>query len=141
MQQVPSQSTEQNYESDPSADQNTNIQHGFLQDDRRGSAGSSTRSVAVNELGSRDSSDSEAVDPGRLDEKLRDLKLGPRIDQLLAPGQRISDYENALTPPTPKQGSGFTVTKPSDLPSNGIQIEDFPNGLFHGADHDGAKNG
>jgi hypothetical protein len=69
------------------------------------------------------------VDADLLDEELRRLSLGHYSTvQPSAPGQRISEYENAMTPPTPKKALGFKVIKRSETPSNGVQLEDFPNG-------------
>ena len=77
----------------------------------------------------RDSID--GVNADQLDEKLRGLSLGPYAGGgLLAPGQRISEYENALTPPTPKQALGFKVIKRPDSQYDGPQIQDFPNGQY-----------
>lgn len=77
--------------------------------------------------GRRDSLD--GVDADRLDEKLRGLSLreGSGGRRRPAAGQRIFDYENALTPPTPRRAMGFKVIKRSDS-SNGVQLTDFPNG-------------
>lgn len=69
------------------------------------------------------------VDADLLDEELRRLSVGHHSAvQPFAPGQRISEYENAMTPPTPKKALGFKVIKRSETPSNGVQLEDFPNG-------------
>ena len=77
----------------------------------------------------RDSVD--GVDADQLDEKLRGLSFGtPPSSHATIPGQRISDYENALTPPTPMQASGFRVIKRSDGRCDGIQLTDFPNGSY-----------
>ncbi|RGP65042.1 hypothetical protein FLONG3_9377 [Fusarium longipes] len=71
------------------------------------------------------------VDADLLDEELRRLSLGHHSTiQPSAPGQRISEYENAMTPPTPKKAMGFKVIKRSETPSTGVQLEDFPNELL-----------
>ncbi len=74
----------------------------------------------------------DAVDANQLDERLRGLSLrdgsGSR-HRPTAAGQRILDYENALTPPTPRQAMGFKVIKRSDS-FNGVKLTDFPNGQF-----------
>jgi hypothetical protein len=67
-----------------------------------------------------------------LDEELRRLSLEHHSAvQPSAPGQRISEYENAMTPPTPKKVLGFKVIKRSESPSGGVQLEDFPNGASY----------
>ncbi|TPX14385.1 uncharacterized protein E0L32_005581 [Thyridium curvatum] len=45
-------------------------------------------------------------------------------------GQRIAEYERAMTPSTPKHPSGFTVTKRVGSPSEGVQLTDFPNEIL-----------
>ncbi|KAF4344602.1 f-box wd-repeat pof10 [Fusarium beomiforme] len=71
------------------------------------------------------------VDTDLLNEELRRLSLGHRSAlRSSAPGQRISEYENAMTPPTPKKALGFKVVKRSETPSNGVQLEDFPNEIL-----------
>lgn len=73
----------------------------------------------------------DAVDADRLDEKLRGLSLHGKpktsLNRPITAGQRVSDYENALTPPTPRQALGFKVIRRSDS-SDGPQMTDFPNG-------------
>ncbi|KAF7547600.1 hypothetical protein G7046_g8958 [Stylonectria norvegica] len=109
-------------------------QHGDLHHDPSGlhrvrsgdSSSSSTRSISANRRGSL-----EGVNADQLDEKLRGLSLGPRSGgRAPAPGQRISEYENALTPPTPRQALGFKVIKRSDSRSDGPQLADFPNEIL-----------
>lgn len=69
------------------------------------------------------------VDADLLNEELRRLSLRHHSTaQPPAPGQRISEYENAMTPPTPKKALGFKIIKRSETPSNGVHLEDFPNG-------------
>ncbi|OAQ86691.1 F-box and WD domain-containingprotein [Purpureocillium lilacinum] len=74
----------------------------------------------------------DAVDANQLDERLRGLSLpdgsGSR-HRPTAAGQRILDYENALTPPTPRQAMGFKVIKRSDS-FNGVKLTDFPNEIL-----------
>lgn len=51
--------------------------------------------------------------------------------RLTAAGQRISEYENAMTPPTPKKALGFKVVKrPDALSDAAIRLEDFPNEIL-----------
>ncbi|KAL8409680.1 hypothetical protein RB594_007941 [Gaeumannomyces avenae] len=73
-----------------------------------------------------------AVNARQLDEKLRRLSSHDRAHRP-APaiaGQRISEYENALTPNAPKQQLGFNVVKRSGSPSEGTQLADFPNEIL-----------
>ncbi|UNI21952.1 hypothetical protein JDV02_007890 [Purpureocillium takamizusanense] len=74
----------------------------------------------------------DAVDADQLDERLRGLNLrdsrGNR-HRPIAAGQRILDYENALTPPTPRQAMGFKVIKRSDSFSS-VKLIDFPNEIL-----------
>lgn len=126
MQSEPTTSTEQRLHSSNVNDSASSLHHGF--DRRRSSASSS--SVRTDNLRH---DDPDGVNPDQLEEKLRGLSLGPRKGgrRPSAPGQRISDYENALTPPTPKQALGFKVIKRSDTRTDGVQIEDFPNGQYN----------
>ncbi len=115
----------------------TPFQHGFPRsqpDDtdghplvRTGSSSSRPDSVA-----GASSADGLDLDADQLEERLRRLSHGsyrstgngrPSIA-----GQRISEYERALTPSAPRQALGFKVTKRSQSPSDGVQLTDFPNG-------------
>lgn len=113
-------------------------QHGPIQHEPIGlyrvhSAASSNSHSSSSPSCRRDSAD-DGVDVDRLDEKLRGLRLrsakGSRHSKLLAsaPGQRIADYENALTPPTPRQALGFKVVKRSAGEPGGTLLTDIPNG-------------
>lgn len=76
------------------------------------------------------------VDADLLDEELRRLSFEHHSAvQPSAPGQRISEYENAMTPPTPKKALGFKVIKRSESPPGGVQLEDFPNGASYNILH------
>lgn len=67
----------------------------------------------------------------RLDEKLQQLSLGEtHDDRPSVPGQRVYEYEKALTPQAAKQGPGFQVIKRSEPHADGLSLEDFPNGWF-----------
>lgn len=127
MQPEPSTNTEQPSPHSNANDAAEHLHHGF--DRRRSSASSSSlRPRDHDQL--LDDVDLDAVPVGELDEKLCGLSLGPKESgrRPSAPGHRISEYENALTPPTPKQALGFKVIKRSDTRFDGVQIEDFPNG-------------
>jgi hypothetical protein len=67
----------------------------------------------------------DAVNADQLEKRLRRLSVEDRPQ---APGHRISEYENALTPLTPRQPMGFKVIKRADANANGPQLTDFPNG-------------
>lgn len=114
-------------------------QYGFAQHDPNGlhrvrSAGSSSGSSSCSRSVRRDSVDVDAVDVDKLDERLRRLnhRAGGKGSnnskaRYPVPGQRIVDYENALTPPTPKQALGFKVIKrPGE--AGGTLLTDIPNG-------------
>lgn len=70
----------------------------------------------------------DGVDADQLDERLRRLSFGSASALPPVAGQRITEYENALTPETPRQGLGFKVIKRSDPGFSGAQLADFPNG-------------
>lgn len=69
----------------------------------------------------------DSITADQLDQKLRGLNVedGPST-----PGRRISEYENALTPSTPRQALGFKVIKRASPSSDGPQLADFPNGSW-----------
>ncbi len=101
--------------------------------DRAPSAGSSSSSSSRSRSVRRDSVEPDAVDAEKLDERLRGLNIratkgfNNSRGRHLVPGQRISEYENALTPPTPKQALGFKVVKRPGEPG-GTLLTDIPNG-------------
>lgn len=142
MQQEPTESPEPQFKHAQLSETLNHHQHGSLRPEPSGrsprrSAGSSSSSASPDSVldARRDSAD--AVDADHLDERLRGLSLGPRKggrgrSRPEVPGQRISDYENALTPPTPMQALGFKVVRRSDTSNDGTQIEDFPNGSCAG---------
>ncbi|OTB08211.1 hypothetical protein M426DRAFT_317325, partial [Hypoxylon sp. CI-4A] len=75
----------------------------------------------------------EGVDADSLQERLRRLNHGHyelNATRSHAPGQRISEYENALTPAVPRQALGFKVVKRADAQSDGVQLSDFPNEIL-----------
>ncbi|KAJ4270384.1 hypothetical protein NW762_002064 [Fusarium torreyae] len=109
-------------------------QHGPLYRDpsglRRVRSGDSSGAEPCSALAIRRDSGHD-VDADLLDEELRRLSLGPHsAGRPSAPGQRIAEYENAMTPPTPKKALGFKVIKRSETPSDGVQLEDFPNEIL-----------
>lgn len=140
MQREPSESSEQLPQTNTTSAPSSSSQHGLLHhelsgihrvrsadsaDSSRGSRSASPRSVSDGRRGSVD-----AVDADKLDEKLRGLSLHSKAHAARrrpAAGQRVSDHENALTPPTPRQALGFKVIRRSDS-SDGPQLTDFPNG-------------
>lgn len=75
---------------------------------------------------SRDAFD-DGVNADQLDKKLRGLNVE---DPCPTPGQRIADYENALSPLTIRQALGFKVIKRANPSSDGPQLADFPNGSW-----------
>lgn len=73
------------------------------------------------------------IDIENFNERLRRLNVVDRSPggQRRAPGQRVSEHENALVPvvATPRRRVGFKVIKRvGDAPSDGPNITDFPNG-------------
>ncbi|KAH6607784.1 hypothetical protein Trco_004097 [Trichoderma cornu-damae] len=71
------------------------------------------------------------VDADRLDEELRRLSLGEARDgRPSAPGQRISEYEKALTSQAARKGLGFQVVKRSEPRSDGTRLDNFPNEIL-----------
>ncbi|KAM0254528.1 hypothetical protein ACHAQJ_006688 [Trichoderma viride] len=71
------------------------------------------------------------VNADQLDDELRRLSLDEaRDDRPSAPGQRISEYEKALTPQAAKQDVGFQVIKRSEPRSDGIHLDNFPNEIL-----------
>jgi len=75
-----------------------------------------------------------AVDPDFLEARLRRLNVRDQSSAdtgspLLA-GQRIYEYENALTPSVPRQALGFKVIKRADGETAGVNLTDFPNGML-----------
>jgi hypothetical protein len=88
---------------------------------------SSSRSVSV--VGTATSDDFEFDE---LEERLRRLSHSSYRSagkgRTAVAGQRIVEYENALTPSTPNQGIGFKAIKRAQSPSEGVQLTDFPNG-------------
>lgn len=132
MQHESTERSEQNTTSNNPSTSSSPNQYGSVQYEANGlyrvhSGGSSS----VSSQSTRRDSD-DGIDADQLDERLRGLSL--RAIKALrhpAPGQRISDYENALTPPTPRQALGFKVIKRSGGDAgDGVQLADIPNGQF-----------
>lgn len=70
------------------------------------------------------------MNANQLDKKLRRLTLDKaQDDRPSVPGQRISEYEKALASQTAKQDLGFQVVKRSEPHSDGIRLDNFPNGM------------
>jgi hypothetical protein len=79
--------------------------------------------------------DSSSADDAGLQEQLRRLSVVDRDDNRPKPSfQRISEYENALSPsPLRKQseGPGFKIIKKKGNNVDGPHLDKFPNGMFH----------
>ncbi|KAK8051246.1 hypothetical protein PG993_002631 [Apiospora rasikravindrae] len=79
---------------------------------------------------------SDAPVPGvsatQLEDRLRGLNVaGLQVaDYPQTPGHRISEYENALTPATPRQALGFKVVRRAGSQTDGAQLTDFPNEIL-----------
>ena len=78
--------------------------------------------------------DPPSHDDGRLQEQLRGLSLGDSTDNRPKPSfQRISEYENALSPSPPRkpsEGPGFKVIKKKGNRDDSLQLDQFPNGML-----------
>lgn len=140
MQREHSESSQLQSRSSNTSDPAASSQHGFLQHElsslhrvRSTDSGSDSRSASPRSVGDRQRDSVDGVDADKLDEKLRGLSLRGKSNaarRRLAAGQRISDHENALTPPTPRQALGFKVIRRRSDSSDGTQLTDFPNGEF-----------
>lgn len=73
----------------------------------------------------------QGVHPDFLEDRLRRLNVCDQSSPGRFPlaGQRIAEYENALTPSVPKQALGFKVIKRTSSESAGVNLYDFPNGM------------
>jgi hypothetical protein len=89
-----------------------------------------------------DEEDIRSGDPGavasppgvaRLQEELRRLSLSDGHENRIKPSfQRISEYENALSPSPPRkesEGPGFKIIKKKGNRLDGPQLDSFPNGM------------
>ncbi|KAI1416706.1 hypothetical protein F5Y13DRAFT_185548 [Hypoxylon sp. FL1857] len=115
------------------------LQHGFQHHDPSGpahrsllqqsSGGVSPRSVRAE---CSTGAGGEGINSDSLEERLRRLNDHEESEATRphAPGQRISEYENALTPAVPRQALGFKVIKRADAQSDGVQLSDFPNEIL-----------
>ncbi|KAL0944331.1 f-box and wd domain protein [Colletotrichum truncatum] len=137
MQHWPAESSETQRQQDNPPISSPPNQHGFRHRHqptgvapRRADSGSaSPRSVP--DGGGSDSLD--AISAVQLDEKLRRLSFTNGHSAEAHPsvaGQRVIDYENALTPSTPRQALGFKVIKRYDARPDGVQLTDFPNEIL-----------
>ncbi|OLN87961.1 F-box/WD repeat-containing protein pof10 [Colletotrichum chlorophyti] len=136
MQLWPTESSERNHQQDNPQTPSSSSQHGLRQPHqpagvahlRREDWGvASPRSVP--DVGHGDSL--HAVNVAQLDDKLRRLSVGEHSaegHQYVA-GKRVIDYENAMTPSTPR-ALGFKVIKRPDARYDGIQLSDFPNEIL-----------
>lgn len=115
----------------------TSSQDGFQHRNRSspdGNALERTRSSSPKSVAAGSDASGDGISARQLDEQLRRLstnshRSGGRPKASL-PGQRISEYEKALTPSTPRQALGFKVIRRPDSPSDGVQLTDFPNGPY-----------
>ncbi|TGJ83050.1 hypothetical protein E0Z10_g5716 [Xylaria hypoxylon] len=74
----------------------------------------------------------QGVRPDFLEEQLRRLSVRDQspTGQLPLAGQRISEYENALTPSVPRQALGFKVIKRANNETDRVNLDDFPNEIL-----------
>ncbi|KAG6050044.1 hypothetical protein E4U17_006601 [Claviceps sp. LM77 group G4] len=142
MQREPYEYSERPHNDNIPSDSSFDPQHGLLQlrdpNDARPvrSAASASDSHTVSPRSvsnNRRDADVVSVDANRLDEKLRGLALSNIANAACrqsAAGQRVSEYENALTPPISRQALGFKVTRRIDSSSNAAQLANFPNEIL-----------
>ncbi|KAI1776974.1 hypothetical protein F4818DRAFT_365672 [Hypoxylon cercidicola] len=77
--------------------------------------------------------DGEGINPDSLQQRLRRLNnvsIEQNSTRVVTLGQRISEYESALTPAVPRQPLGFKVIKRADGQSGSAQLADFPNEIL-----------
>jgi hypothetical protein len=95
-----------------------------IEEERIGSAGSSHEATVT---------EPASADGVGLQEELRRLKVNDRDEDRPKPSfQRISEYENALSPTPPRkqsEGPGFKVIKKKGNRLDGPQLDKFPNGM------------
>ncbi|KAI1133622.1 hypothetical protein F5Y10DRAFT_228206 [Nemania abortiva] len=72
------------------------------------------------------------VHPDFLEDRLRRLNVGDQSSpgRLPLAGQRIAEYENALTPSAPRQALGFKVIKRTNSETARVNLGDFPNEIL-----------
>ncbi|TDZ35338.1 F-box/WD repeat-containing protein pof10 [Colletotrichum spinosum] len=138
MQHWPTEYSETSRQQDNPAVASSSSQHGLRHPQQptgvahlgRADSGSASP-PSVPDGGRRDSRD--AVSAAQLDEKLRRLSFNNQEAaeaQVSVAGQRVIDYENALTPSTPRHAAGFKVVKRHDGRPEGVQLTDFPNEIL-----------
>lgn len=121
---------------------NLNSQYGFHEHEELQSADLHLRGSPVEDNGgiaaSNPASSGTASPPAngpRLQEELARLSLGGTSGENNRPKpsfQRISEYENALSPSPPRkqsEGPGFKVIKKKGRRLDGPQLDQFPNGM------------
>lgn len=77
-----------------------------------------------------DDSFADRVNAVLLDERLRGLSARSEDARPKLAGQRVSEYESALTPSSPRQALGFKVIKRPGVTPGGVQLSDFPNEIL-----------
>lgn len=92
-----------------------------------GLSGPRSRRLSLGSVAADTSLSTRAVVADELDQTL--LRLSLAEGHTSTPGERISAYENAVTP-TGQRNIGFKVIKRSGSPSNGPELTDFPNGTL-----------
>ncbi|KAI2637185.1 hypothetical protein GGS26DRAFT_547681 [Hypomontagnella submonticulosa] len=130
-------------QSDSASHYTTAQQHGLQYHDPSGSAhrsllrqtsgGVSPRSVRGDASFGVVGAGGEGANADSLQERLRrlnDVHEESNAKRSKNAGQRISEYENALTPAVPRQALGFKVIKRADSRSDGVQLSDFPNEIL-----------
>lgn len=116
--------------SEASESRNPTTQDGFHPSSTSSPYGSSqprSRSLSPSSVAAGPGPAAHSVGADQLDEVSR--RLSGQHGRAALPGERISAYENAVTPNT-QQTMGFKVIKRSVLPSDGPSLTDCPNGML-----------
>ncbi|KAH9904115.1 hypothetical protein F4778DRAFT_770620 [Xylariomycetidae sp. FL2044] len=147
--QQPSETTKQTQQRTTSQSPQSPLQHGLQHHDPNGPVRYSQQQQQQERHPSSDNNNMSPPDPvshlpdgsspgpvdaHSLQERLRRLSVHDDGDAASGrpkpPGQRISEYENALTPSIPRQALGFKVIKRADTRADRVQITDFPNEIL-----------
>lgn len=141
MQQELTETSQQAPQTNSSNPSRSSSQHGSIRsqhdgslDDLQPGLGSQGPSNFSAQLGKIAASSAAAADVGGLDEELCRLSHGSNdiakgITKPVAAGQRIADYERAMTRLAPKESHGFVVIQRSEESSpSRVHLTDFPNG-------------
>ncbi|KAI1342404.1 hypothetical protein F5Y15DRAFT_412910 [Xylariaceae sp. FL0016] len=134
MQQELHESTKHSQQRSTSQSSDHSKQYGLQQryDDNVGSTCDPHPQHRTRSMSPQSVQDHDGVNPNSLEERLRGLNVqdGLPAERSKHLGQRISEYENALTPSVPRQALGFKVIKRADTESDRVHLDDFPNEIL-----------